>query len=115
MARKYERDLTDAQRRNGCFTQIAPVGGVDFYMNTMDGSPGWSDAGVFIPWELYRLCGDRDILEENYAAMRRFAKYKEGTLGKRYLTGVPPALAAAAGNTSPTTASPTASGRSRRT
>lgn len=89
MARKYERDLTDAQRRNGCFTQIAPVGGVDFYMNTMDGSPGWSDAGVFIPWELYRLCGDRDILEENYAAMRRFAKYKEGTLGKRYLTGVP--------------------------
>lgn len=89
MARKYERDLTDAQHKNGCFTQIAPVGGVDFYMNTMDGSPGWSDAGVFIPWELYKRCGDMAILEDNYDAMRRYAKYKESTLGKHYLTGVP--------------------------
>lgn len=89
MARKYERDVTDAQHKNGCFTQIAPVGGVDFYMNTMDGSPGWSDAGVFIPWELYKRYGDRAILEDNYDAMRRFAKYKESTLGKHYLTGAP--------------------------
>lgn len=89
MARKYERDMTDAQHKNGCFTQIAPVGGVDFYMNTMDGSPGWSDAGVFIPWELYKRYGDRAILEDNYDAMRRFAKYKESTLGKHYLTGAP--------------------------
>ena len=89
MARKYERDMTDAQHKNGCFTQIAPVGGVDFYMNTMDGSPGWSDAGVFIPWELYKRYGDRAILEDNYDAMCRFAKYKESTLGKHYLTGAP--------------------------
>ena len=89
IARKYERDMTDAQHKNGCFTQIAPVGGVDFYMNTMDGSPGWSDAGVFIPWELYKRYGDRAILEDNYDAMRRFAKYKESTLGKHYLTGAP--------------------------
>lgn len=89
MARKYERDLTDAQHKNGCFTQIVPVGGVDFYMNSMDGSAGWSDAGVFIPWELYRRCGDRAVLEENYAAMRRYAKFKAGTLGRHYLTGLP--------------------------
>lgn len=89
MARKFERDLTDAQHKNGCFTQIAPVGGVDFYMNTMDGSPGWSDAGVFIPWELYRHYGDKAILKDNYEAMRRFAKFKVSTLGKHYLTAVP--------------------------
>ena len=89
MARKYERDLTDAQHKNGCFTQIAPVGGVDFYMNVMDGSPGWSDAGVFIPYELYQRYGDRDILADNYGAMCRFARYKIKTLGKHYLTGVP--------------------------
>lgn len=86
MARKFERDLADAQRKNGCFTQIAPVGGVDRYMNTMDGSPGWSDAGVFIPWEIFKRYDDRKILEENYDAMRRFALYKTGTLGKHYLT-----------------------------
>ena len=93
MARKFERDLVDAQHKNGCFTQIAPVGGVDPYMNAMDGSAGWSDAGVFIPWEIFHRYGDRAILEENYEAMRRYAAYKAGTLGKHYLTGLPTGIA----------------------
>lgn len=88
-ARKYQRDLTDAQHKNGCFTQIAPVGGVDSYMNTMDGSPGWSDAGVFLPYEMFQRYGDRAVLEENYDAMFRFADYKIRTLGRRYLTSAP--------------------------
>lgn len=88
-ARKYQRDLTDAQHKNGCFTQIAPVGGVDSYMNTMDGSPGWSDAGVFLPYEMFRRYGDRAVLEENYDAMFRFADYKIRTLGRHYLTSAP--------------------------
>lgn len=88
-ARKYERDLIDAQSKNGCFTQIAPVGGVDSYMNTMDGSPGWSDAGVFIPYDIARQYGDLSILADNYNAMRRFAQYKISTLGRHYLTSVP--------------------------
>ncbi len=88
-ARKYENDLTDAQRRSGCFTQIAPVGGVDPYMNPMDGSPGWSDAGVLIPWVVYSQYGDRRILAENYDAMRRYARWKIGTVGRWYPTAVP--------------------------
>lgn len=88
-ARKYERDLCDAQRKNGCFTQIAPLGGVDNYMNAMDGSAGWSDAGVLIPSDVYAAYGDRKILEENYDAMCRYARYKIGTLGKWYPTATP--------------------------
>ena len=89
MARKYVRDLTDAQHRNGCFTQIAPTGGVDFYMNAMDGSAGWSDAGVFMPWELCRVYGDMDVLRDNYDSMRRYAEFKLGTLGRLYPTALP--------------------------
>lgn len=88
-ARKYEADLTDAQHRSGCFTQIAPVGGVDFYMNNMDGSAGWSDAGVLIPWVVYSQYGDKRILADNYDAMRRYARWKMGTVGKWYPTAVP--------------------------
>ncbi len=88
-ARKYENDLIDAQHKNGNFTQIAPVGGVDPYMNTMDGSPGWSDAGVLIPWVLYTQYGDRRILEGTYDNMRRFALYKISTVGKWYPTALP--------------------------
>ena len=91
-ARKYLKDMCDGQRKNGVFRQITPVGGIDFYMNAMDGSAGWSDAGVLIPYRIYQKFGDRRILEDNYASMRRYAKFKIGTIGKHYLTGLPTGL-----------------------
>ncbi len=92
MARKYVFDMCDGQRRNGVFRQITPVGGIDFYMNAMDGSAGWSDAGVLIPYRIYKKYGDIRILEENYEAMRRYAKFKINTIGEHYLTGLPTGL-----------------------
>lgn len=88
-ARKYVRDMCDGQRHNGVFRQITPTGGIDFYMNPMDGSAGWSDAGVLIPYRIYNRYGDIRILEENYEAMRKYACFKIKTLGKHYLTGMP--------------------------
>ena len=88
-ARKYLGDMCDGQRRNGVFRQITPVGGIDFYMNAMDGSAGWSDAGVLIPYRIYKRYGDTRILEENYEAMKRYAHFKIKSLGRRYLTGMP--------------------------
>lgn len=88
-AKKYENDICDAQHKNGNYTQIAPVGGVDFYMNVMDGSAGWSDAGIFIPYRLYKQYGDIELLKEKYDSMRRFAEYKIKTLGKWYFTALP--------------------------
>ncbi len=88
-ARKYVLDMRDGQRRNGCFRQITPKGGVDFYMNSMDGSAGWSDAGVLIPYRMWKQYGDIRALKDNYAAMRRYAIYKIGCMGKPYLTSLP--------------------------
>lgn len=86
---KYLRDLTDGQMRNGCIRQIAPYGGVDFYMSAMNGSAGWSDAVVLIPWKLYERYGDMRILEEMYPAMRRYAEYKRKRVGRWYITSLP--------------------------
>ena len=88
-ARKYQRDLTDGQRSNGCFRQIVPMGGVDAYMNAMDGSAGWSDAGVLIPYTIFTQYGDLAILEDNYDAMCRYMRYKANTLGRHYFTSLP--------------------------
>lgn len=88
-AKKYENDICDAQHKNGNYTQIVPVGGVDFYMNAMDGSAGWSDAGIFIPYRLYKKYGDIQLLKDKYESMRKFAEYKIKTLGKWYLTSLP--------------------------
>lgn len=87
-ARKYVSDMIDGQRKNGKFRQITPKGGIDFYMDFMDGSAGWSDAGVLIPYRIYKRYGDKKILESSYAAMKRYANFKIKTLGKRYPTAV---------------------------
>ncbi len=86
-ARKYERDMCDWQARDraGRFPQIAPAGGVDSYMETMNGSVGWSDAGVMIPYRFWKLYGDRQILTDNYEAMRKYAKFMMKRCGRRGL------------------------------
>ena len=87
-ARKYVHDMLDGQRKNGKFRQITPKGGVDFYMDFMDGSAGWSDAGVLIPYRIYKRYGDEKILENSYAAMKKYADFKIKTLGRWYPTAV---------------------------
>ena len=87
-ARKYVSDMIDGQRKNGKFRQITPKGGIDFYMDFMDGSAGWSDAGVLIPYRIYKRYGDKKILESSYAAMKKYADFKIKTLGKHYPTAI---------------------------
>ncbi len=91
-ARKYIGDMLDGQRKNGVFRQITPPGGIDFYMSPMDGSAGWSDAGVLIPYRIYKRYGDLRILSENYEAMKKYAEFKIGTMGKYYPTSLPTGL-----------------------
>lgn len=86
-ARKFERDMCDwqAKDKKGRFPQIAPAGGVDAYMETMNGSVGWADAGIMIPYRFWKLYGDRQILSDNYAAMKKYAKFMMKRCGHRGL------------------------------
>lgn len=86
-ARKYERDMCDwqAKDKQGRFPQIAPAGGVDSYMETMNGSVGWADAGIMIPYRFWKLYGDRQILSDNYEAMKKYAKFMMERCGRRGL------------------------------
>ncbi len=81
-ADKYERDLCDLQRKNGAFTQIAPEGGTDFYMKSLDGSVGWADAGIMIPYRLWKKYGDISFIEKYYDNMQKYARFVIGRLGR---------------------------------
>ncbi len=74
-ALKYENDLCDWQKKNGKFPQIAPEGGTDFYMKPMDGSVGWADAGVMIPYRLWKKYDDIDIVRRYYPQMKAYAQF----------------------------------------
>jgi len=81
-AKKYLRDVYDWQKANGRLPQIAPPGGVDFYMWVMNGSVGWSDVGIIIPYQFRQIFGDKAILEEYYDRMKSYAHFMQARCGK---------------------------------
>ena len=85
-AEKYLNDVYDWQKKNGCLPQIAPEGGTDFYMASMNGSVGWADAGVLMPYVLWKQYGDTDVLKKYLSGMRRYAKFMQNRCGKWYPT-----------------------------
>ena len=82
MAEKFLNDLYDWQKPNGKLPQIAPAGGIDFYMQFMNGSVGWADAGVIMPYVLWKRYGDVSILSRRYEGMKRYAEFMMGRCGK---------------------------------
>jgi alpha-L-rhamnosidase len=62
---KWLADVRDAQSPEGGFGNVAPpMAGV-----AGEGAPGWADAGVLVPWQLYRVYGDRRILARSMDSM----------------------------------------------
>jgi len=75
---KYLQDIRDAQRRSdGAYPDIAPYTHDYGYHANKDGSytygeVGWGDAGILIPWHLYRMYGDTAVLRKHWASMRQY-------------------------------------------
>ena len=67
---KWGHDILDAQLSDGAFTDVAPRLIVE-----RNGAPAWSDAGVIVPWTLWRRYGDRRLLERHWPAMERYMDY----------------------------------------
>ena len=88
-SKKYLKDVYDWQKKDGRLPQIAPYGGVDFYMWTLNGSVGWSDAGILIPYRFWKLYGDKQILIDYYDRMKCYAAFMMNRCGKLGLMAKP--------------------------
>ena len=51
-------------------------------MWTLNGSVGWSDAGILIPYRFWKLYGDKQILVNYYDRMKRYAHFMMNRCGK---------------------------------
>ena len=78
---KYMIDVIDAQRPSGAFPDVAPDSGwEEFKINQTElnwhapDNGGWGDAGVIIPWTVYKVYGDLRNLEECYPAMVKWVE-----------------------------------------
>ncbi|MDQ6946671.1 MAG: glycoside hydrolase family 78 protein [Actinomycetota bacterium] len=71
---KWMGDVRDAQSPAGAFPDVAPLIHPTLFELTQ-GAPAWGDAGVIVPWTVYRLYEDTRIVEDSYDAMTRWMVY----------------------------------------
>jgi alpha-L-rhamnosidase len=69
---RWLRDVVGSQREDGAFLDVVPNVVFD-----REAAPGWGDGGVVIPWLLYRIYGDRRVLERSFASMCRWVDWIE--------------------------------------
>ncbi len=69
---KWVRDIADCQRADGRYPDYTPQ--VDKW-NRYCNAPGWSDAGVLVPWRMYENYGDTAILARQYASMKAYIRH----------------------------------------
>ena len=65
---KWTRDIRDSQSETGGFPGVSPFAQYGNEMMRL----GWADAGVIVPWTVWKQFGDKAIVDENWAAMEKF-------------------------------------------
>ena len=83
---KWIVDLNDAQWEEGPYKGAYPLYAPRPNVRRTDSySPGWMEAGIICPYEIYRAYGDTRILEKGWPYMVRFMDFMERkTNGKYY-------------------------------
>ena len=68
--RKWMTDMRDGQASDGGYPGVAPEN-----WGTPFGQVGWADAGIFVPWNIYLMYGDTEVLKENFSSMERYMSF----------------------------------------
>ncbi len=87
--RKWLAECRMAQFPDGKIANIAPKNNVPgFFSGLLAGSVGWGDACIIVPYALYKRCGDRRILEENYGMMQKWYGFLENRARQKPLNPI---------------------------
>ncbi len=79
---KWMVDVTDSQDVDGIFPDVAPRLREDENFVGLDGlggGAGWADAGVIVPFTIWRVYGDTRIIERHWDSMVRWMNWLERT------------------------------------
>ncbi|MBN2639413.1 MAG: family 78 glycoside hydrolase catalytic domain [Bacteroidales bacterium] len=77
---KWAKDIAADQLPNGKVTDVVPD-----VLKGDGGSTAWADVAIVIPWTVYRVYGDKQILEEQYSSMKAWVDYMTTRAGNDYL------------------------------
>lgn len=71
---KWTQDLRDAQSVAGAYPDVAPR-----LADLSDGAPAWADAGVIVPWTIWKTYGDIRLIEDHWPSMMRWMEWLQRT------------------------------------
>ena len=77
--KKWLRDVRDSQRSDGAYSVIAP-----YHWGVEYASTGWSEAAIIVPWNVYMMTGDKDILRDNFEANEHYMQFLTTKAGGGY-------------------------------
>ncbi len=72
---KWTRDLRDSQGPKGGYPGVAPLAQYGGELCRL----GWSDAGIIVPWTVWKQFDDKAIVDENWAAMDLYMNHINDT------------------------------------
>ena len=68
---KWMRDMRDSQGELGGFPGVAPYAQYGNEKMRL----GWADAGIIVPWTIWKQFGDKQIVDENWESMNLFMNH----------------------------------------
>ncbi len=72
---KWIDDLDEAQRDSGAFPDYAPYPFAHGKAGATHGA-AWTDVGVIVPCTIWKVYGDRRVLERHWASMTKFMEWR---------------------------------------
>lgn len=68
---KWMRDMRDTQNETGSFPSVAPLAQYGSEYSRL----GWADAGIIVPWVIWKQFADTTIVNQNWESMMRFINH----------------------------------------
>lgn len=72
---KWMRDMIDSQSVTGGFPGVAPLAQYGSDMMRV----GWADAGIIVPWTVWKQFGDTGIIEQCWESMEKYINHVDET------------------------------------
>jgi alpha-L-rhamnosidase len=72
---KWMRDMIDSQSPLGGFPGVAPLAQYGWDMMRL----GWADAGIIVPWTIWKQFADTQIVDECWEAMEKYMNWVDVT------------------------------------
>jgi alpha-L-rhamnosidase len=79
---KWIKDLNDDQWASGAYPNFAPT---PFIRDKYDFSPGWMEAGIICPYQMYKSFGDTRIVKEYWPNMEKFMEFLTRRAGNNFV------------------------------